>query len=62
MSDDIGNLTFSQGVPEYITSWLGRLFGDGSMSKDSAEEILDTMYTAADFESKNRDDIRQQYQ
>ena len=61
MSDDIGNLTFSQGVPEYISSWLSRLFGDGSMSKESAQEILQTMYTVAEYESSNRDDIRQQY-
>lgn len=61
MSDDIGNLTFSQGVPEYVQGWLARLFGDGSMSKDAAEEILQTMHTGAQFEVDKADEARSQY-
>lgn len=59
MGDDINNLKFSQGVPEYIKSWISSLMGEGGLSEAGRRELLATMKNEADTRAARRDEIRQ---
>lgn len=62
MGDDIATLLSSQGVPEYMRSFLSRITASGTVSNTGAAEIMAAMGTMAESASKNRDRIRAQFE
>jgi len=58
MGDDINNLKFSQGVPEYVKGWIQSLMGKGGLSKTGRRELLATMENEARTRMARRDEIR----
>jgi len=61
MGDDIATLLSSQGIPEYMKSFLQSIVGSGTMSKTGASELMKAMATMAKSASGQRDLLREQY-
>ena len=59
MGDDMNNLKFSQGVPEYVKSWIQSLMGKGALSVEGRQALLMTMENEARTRAARRDEIRE---